>query len=171
MFGGLHLDELVTIDRGQRLPTSVTHIARDVLDPDLDEPAVIADIRRRASGIKSVLLNQQIISGIGNIYADEALWLSKLNYLMPASRLSRAQVAGLLSNVRAVMEAALKAGGTSFDDLYVGVNGESGWFDLSLNAYGQEGLPCPRCGRPIVRESWANRSSHRCPRCQPKPRA
>ncbi|MEN9710453.1 MAG: bifunctional DNA-formamidopyrimidine glycosylase/DNA-(apurinic or apyrimidinic site) lyase, partial [Actinomycetota bacterium] len=171
MFGGLHLDELVTIDRGQRLPTSVTHIARDVLDPDLDEPAVIADIRRRASGIKSVLLNQQIISGIGNIYADEALWLSKLNYLMPAGRLSRAQVAGLLSNVRAVMESALKAGGTSFDDLYVGVNGESGWFDLSLNAYGQEGLPCPRCGRPIVRESWANRSSHRCPRCQPKPRA
>jgi formamidopyrimidine-DNA glycosylase len=170
MFGGLHVDELVPVDHDQRVPESVVHIARDVLDPLLDESALIADIRRRNSPIKNVMLNQQIVSGIGNIYADEALWLSKLHYLTPASRLKPATVAQLLANVRQVMTAALAAGGTSFDDLYVGVNGESGWFDLSLNAYGQEGLPCPRCGRPIVRESWANRSSHRCPRCQPKPR-
>lgn len=170
MFGGLRIDELVEVDLGQRVPSSVTHIARDVLDPELDEAIVIADIRKRTAGIKQVLLNQAIVSGIGNIYADEALWRSRIHYLTPAHRLTRARVAQLLDDVREVMGAALMAGGTSFDDLYVGVNGESGWFDLSLNAYGQEGLPCARCGRPIARESWSNRSSYRCPRCQPRPR-
>lgn len=170
MFGGIHVDELVPDDGGGRIPSSVTHIARDILDPELNDRALIADIRRRGSAIKQVLLNQQVVSGVGNIYADEALWMSKVHYLTPARRLTAPKVADLLASVRSVMTAALAAGGTSFDDLYVGVNGESGWFDLSLNAYGQEGLPCPRCGRPIVRESWSNRSSHRCPRCQPRPR-
>lgn len=170
MFGGLRIDDLVDVNRGQRLPASITHIARDVLDPDLDETSVIADIRKRSAGIKQVLLNQEVVSGIGNIYADESLWRSRIHYLTPALRLSKQRVAQLLAEVRNVMRAALEAGGTSFDDLYVGVNGESGWFDLSLNAYGQEGLPCARCGRPIVRENWSNRSSYRCPRCQPRPR-
>ena len=170
MFGGMRIDDLVQVEWGQRVPASITHIAQDVLDPDLDEASVISPTRKRTAGIKQVLLNQEVVSGIGNIYADEALWRSRIHYLTPAHRLSRQRITQLLADVRDVMQAALQAGGTSFDDLYVGVNGESGWFDLSLNAYGQEGLPCARCGRPIVRENWSNRSSYRCPRCQPRPR-
>ncbi len=171
MFGGAHVDELAEVDHGQRVPSSILHIARDALDPLLDLEGVVADIRRRSAGIKQLLLNQSVVSGIGNIYADEALWAAKVHYMTPGNRLSRAKVRELLGAVQAVMRAAVAAGGTSFDDLYVGVNGESGWFDVSLHAYGQEGEPCGRCGRPIVRESWANRSSFRCPRCQPRPRA
>ncbi|MEY2634545.1 MAG: hypothetical protein RIS75_485 [Actinomycetota bacterium] len=171
MFGGMHIDDLVAIDHDQHVPYSVTHIARDALDPLLDIKAVVASIRRRTAGIKSVLLNQNIMSGVGNIYADEALWRSKLHYATPSNRLSAARVHELITHTQEIMRAAVEAGGTSFDDLYVNVNGESGWFDLTLAAYGQEGQPCPRCGRQIVREAWSNRSSHRCPRCQPKPRA
>lgn len=171
MFGGAHVDRLVSIDHGQRIPQSVLHIARDALDPLLDVDALVDNIRKRTAGIKQLMLNQGIVSGIGNIYADEALWAARVHYLTPGRRLSRAKILELLAAVQAVMRSAVAAGGTSFDDLYVGVNGESGWFDVSLNAYGQEGEPCPRCGRPIVRESWANRSSFRCPRCQPRPRS
>lgn len=170
MFGGAHVDHLKDVEAGQRVPQSVLHIARDALDPLLDVDSLVANIRRRSAGIKQLLLNQEIVSGIGNIYADEALWASRVHYLTPGNRLSRQKVQELLTAVQSVMRAAVTAGGTSFDDLYVGVNGESGWFDVSLNAYGQEGEPCPRCGRAIVRESWANRSSFRCPRCQPRPR-
>lgn len=170
MFGGMHVDELVAGDAGDRLPRSVTHIARDVLDPLFDEKSVITALRRRSAGIKSLLLNQNLLSGIGNIYADEALWRSKIHYGTPGSALSASKLSQLLHHVQEVMIAALAAGGTTFDDLYVGVNGESGWFDLSLEAYGQEGMPCSRCGAAIVREAWSNRSSHRCPRCQRAPR-
>ncbi|MEY4151569.1 MAG: bifunctional DNA-formamidopyrimidine glycosylase/DNA-(apurinic or apyrimidinic site) lyase, partial [Actinomycetota bacterium] len=72
--------------------------------------------------------------------------------------------------VRAVMGQALDAGGTSFDDLYINVNGESGYFDVELSVYGQEGEPCPRCGTEIKRIAFANRSSHFCPQCQIRPR-
>ena len=171
MFGGMHIDELKATDHGQLIPQSVSHISRDLLDPLLDRAQVIANIRRRTAGIKQLILNQQVVSGIGNIYADEALWRAKIHYATPGNRLSTAKVADLLDHAHSVMTAAVKVGGTSFDDLYVNVNGESGWFELSLNAYGQEGQPCTRCGRPIVRESWSNRSSFRCPRCQPRPRA
>jgi formamidopyrimidine-DNA glycosylase len=170
MFGGLHIDQLITVDHEPRVPQSVAHIARDALDPLLDVDAVVASIRRRTAGIKSLLLNQEIMSGIGNIYADEALWRSKLHYATPGLRLGAARLRQLVAHSQEIMRAATEAGGTSFDDLYVNVNGESGWFDVTLAAYGQEGLPCPRCGRPIVREAWSNRSSHRCPRCQPRPR-
>lgn len=169
MFGGAHIDELVEVD-GDRVPSSVAHIARDALDPVLDLKSVIANYRRRSAPIKSLLLNQEIMSGVGNIYADEALWLSQIHYLSPGNSLSVDKCQVLISNVQKVMKKAVKAGGTSFDDLYVNVNGESGWFDIALNAYGQEGEPCPRCSRPIVRESWSNRSSFRCPTCQPRPR-
>ena len=166
MFGGLWLSP-----GGGDLPVEVAHIARDLFDPALDLPALVSDIRRRRSGIKRVLLNQQVVSGIGNIYADEALWRARLHYEAPAERLSRARVGELLEAAREVMADALAAGGTSFDALYVNVNGSSGYFGRSLAAYGREDLPGPRCGRPLVREPFMNRSSFRCPGCQRPPRS
>lgn len=169
-FGGLHLDELVLDGRGGHVPGSISHIARDPLDPAFDEPAFTRALRRRDSGIKRCLLDQSLVSGIGNIYADEALWRSRLHYDRPARLMTAAQVADLLRHARDVMAAALDEGGTSFDSLYVNVNGESGWFDRSLDAYGREAEPCRRCGRLIVREAFMNRSSYRCPGCQRRPR-
>lgn len=165
-FGGLALDALVEDDSGGRIPTSVAHIARDPLDPLFDDDAFARSVRRRSSEIKRVLLDQTVASGIGNIYADEALWRSRLHGGRPADRLSRPVVLALLGHVRDVMNEALEQGGTSFDALYVNVNGESGYFDRSLSAYGQEGLPCPRCGTPIRRIAFMNRSSYFCPVCQ-----
>jgi formamidopyrimidine-DNA glycosylase len=126
-------------------------------------------IRSKDTEIKRVLLDQSVISGIGNIYADEALWRAKVNGRKPASKLSRKEVMGLIDHAREVMKEALAQGGTSFDSLYVNVNGESGYFERSLDAYGREGEPCRRCGAPIKREAFMNRSSYRCPRCQRSP--
>lgn len=164
MFGGLWLSP-----GGADTPVEVEHIARDLFDPELDLAVLVDDIRRRRSGIKRVLLNQTVVSGIGNIYADESLWRSRLHYDTPADRLSRPKVRELLAAAREVMAEALAAGGTSFDALYVNVNGSSGYFGRSLSVYGREDLPCPRCGRPIVREPFMNRSSYRCPGCQRRP--
>jgi formamidopyrimidine-DNA glycosylase len=165
MFGGL----LVSTG-GAELPTEIAHIARDPLDPAFDDAAFVAKVRRRASGIKRQLLDQSLVSGVGNIYADEALWRAQIHGDRPGTRLTRPQVTGLLGHARDVMTAALGEGGTSFDALYVNVNGESGYFDRSLHAYGREGEPCDRCGAPIRRISFMNRSSYFCPRCQPAPR-
>jgi formamidopyrimidine-DNA glycosylase len=165
MFGGLWLSP-----GGAELPQEVAHIARDLFDPLLEVEALVADIRRRRSGIKRVLLNQAIVSGIGNIYADESLWHAKLHYETPADRLSRPRVRELLAAAHAVMADALAAGGTSFDALYVNVNGSSGYFGRSLAVYGREDQPCLRCGTPIVREAFMNRSSYLCPSCQKRPR-
>ena len=165
MFGGMWLSP-----GGAELPAEIGHIARDLFDPALDRDALVADIRSRRSGIKRVLLNQTVVSGIGNIYADEALWRVRLHYDTPAGRLTRPRVRELLDAATEVMASALTQGGTSFDALYVNVNGSSGYFERSLNVYGREDLPCPRCGRPIVREAFMNRSSYRCARCQPRPR-
>jgi formamidopyrimidine-DNA glycosylase len=165
MFGGLWLSP-----GGAELPAEISHIARDLFDPELDIDALVADVRRRQSGIKRVLLNQSVVSGIGNIYADEALWQARLHYETPAGRLGPSRARELLGAATEVMAAALAQGGTSFDALYVNVNGSSGYFERSLNVYGREDLPCQRCGRPIVREAFMNRSSYRCPRCQPRPR-
>ncbi len=165
MFGGL----LLARD-GAELPQEIAHIARDPIDPQFDDEALAAALRRRRTGVKRALLDQTLISGVGNIYADEALWAARLHYARPTETLRRAEVVRLLAEVRAVMGRALAEGGTSFDALYVNVNGESGYFDRSLAAYGQEGLPCPRCGTPIRRHAFMNRSSYTCPRCQPRPR-
>lgn len=173
MFGGLHVDELVAVTDGpphERIPSSITHIARDLLDPVLDRDDVIARLRRRRTELKRALLDQGLVSGIGNIYADEALWRARLHWATPTLGLARQRAALVLDAAAAVMTEALAEGGTSFDEQYVNVNGASGYFDRSLAAYGQEGQPCPRCGRPIVREAFTNRSSYRCPRCQPRPR-
>lgn len=164
-FGGLSVEDLV-----DGLPAPVAHIARDPMDPDFDVNAVIAGIQRRRTGIKRALLDQQLVSGIGNIYADEALWRARLHWGQPTATLTRPRSRTVLTAATEVMAEALAAGGTSFDALYVNINGASGYFDRSLAVYGQEGRPCPRCGTPIQRESFMNRSSYTCPRCQPRPR-
>ncbi len=169
-FGGLDLDELVPDDADGRVPATVAHIARDPLDPLFDAAAFVRRLRARRTGLKRALLDQTLVSGIGNIYADESLWRARLHGAQPTDELAPARVRELLGHVRDVMAEALGQGGTSFDALYVNVNGESGYFDVSLAAYGQADRPCPRCGRPIVREPFMNRSSFRCPRCQRTPR-
>ncbi|HTY29237.1 MAG TPA: DNA-formamidopyrimidine glycosylase [Mycobacterium sp.] len=168
-FGGWQLADLVTVD-GSRVPVPVAHIARDPLDPLFDREAVVTVLRRKHSEIKRQLLDQTVVSGIGNIYADEALWRAKINGVRLAEKLTRRQLGELLDAAAEVMREALGQGGTSFDSLYVNVNGQSGYFDRSLNVYGQEDRSCRRCGAVIRREKFMNRSSFYCPRCQPRPR-
>ena len=165
MFGGLSVSQ-----GGAELPPEIAHIARDPLDPEFDDAEFVRKVRRRSSGVKRQLLDQNLISGVGNIYADEALWRAQLHGDRPGERLTATQVRELLRHAREVMIAALGEGGTSFDALYVNVNGESGYFDRALHAYGREGEPCERCGTPIRRVAFMNRSSYFCPVCQPAPR-
>ncbi|RVW11193.1 bifunctional DNA-formamidopyrimidine glycosylase/DNA-(apurinic or apyrimidinic site) lyase [Prescottella agglutinans] len=168
-FGGWALADLVTVD-GTVVPDSVAHIARDPLDPRFDPDAVVKVLRGKQTEIKRALLDQTVVSGVGNIYADEALWRAEIHGNRPTDKLSGPRLHRLLVAVEAVMQEALAQGGTSFDALYVNVNGQSGYFDRSLAAYGQEDLPCQRCGAPIRREKFMNRSSYSCPKCQPRPR-
>jgi len=169
-FGGWMLSDLVTVD-GTELPAPVAHLARDPLDPKFNRDGVVMVLRRKHSEIKRQLLDQTVVSGIGNIYADEALWRAKVNGARQASSLTRAKLGELLDAAADVMVDALGHGGTSFDSLYVNVNGESGYFDRSLDAYGREGEPCRRCGAVMRREKFMNRSSYYCPKCQPRPGA
>lgn len=168
IFGSMAIDELVpTFDvAGQVVPSQVAHIARDPLDPHFDDRAFFERLARRNTGVKRALLDQTLISGIGNIYADEALWVARIHFDQPTNTLPRPRAKTLLAEVRIVLGKALAEGGTSFDAQYVNVNGASGYFSHSLNAYGQQGNPCPRCGRPIVREQFMNRGSHFCAWCQ-----
>jgi formamidopyrimidine-DNA glycosylase len=168
-FGGLSVEPLVDQPDGG-VPAVIAHIARDPLDPEFDLAAFTAALRRRRTGIKRALLDQSLVSGIGNIYADEALWRAKLHWARPTETLTAPAVATLIQGVRDVMGEALSAGGTSFDSLYVDVNGESGYFERSLDVYGRRDEPCRRCGTPIRRDPFMNRSSFTCPRCQPRPR-
>ncbi|MEU5159263.1 bifunctional DNA-formamidopyrimidine glycosylase/DNA-(apurinic or apyrimidinic site) lyase [Streptomyces sp. NPDC020875] len=165
-FGGLSVHE----NTPDGLPSAIAHIARDPLDPAFDDEAFLVALRLRRTTVKRALLDQTLISGVGNIYADEALWRARVHYDRLTSGLNRPRAAELLGHVRDVMTAALAEGGTSFDSLYVNVNGESGYFDRSLDAYGREDEPCRRCGTPIRRRPWMNRSSYYCPRCQRPPR-
>jgi formamidopyrimidine-DNA glycosylase len=169
-FGGLSLHPTVP-GAPDGLPLTLAHIARDPLDPEFDEDAFHVALRRKRTTIKRALLDQSLISGVGNIYADEALWRTRLHYERPTATLTRPRTAELVTHIREVMTDALAAGGTSFDSLYVNVNGQSGYFDRSLDAYGREDQPCRRCGTPIRRRPWMNRSSYFCPRCQPVPRS
>ncbi len=169
-FGGLALEPLTPDGAGGAVPASVAHIARDPLDPGFDDADWVRRLRRKHTGLKRALLDQTLASGIGNIYADEALWRARLHGALPTDEIAPVRARELLGHARDVMSEALAQGGTSFDDLYVNVNGESGYFDRSLSAYGQADRPCPRCGLPIVREAFMNRSSYRCPRCQRTPR-
>ncbi|MGQ0631713.1 MAG: bifunctional DNA-formamidopyrimidine glycosylase/DNA-(apurinic or apyrimidinic site) lyase [Sporichthyaceae bacterium] len=169
-FGGVCLEPMRTCPDGAQVPRAVAHIARDPLDPRFDPDAFAAALRRKRTGIKRALLDQTLVSGIGNIYADEALWRAKLHFARPTETLRRAEIDAILGAAVEVMTAALAQGGTSFDSLYVNVNGQSGYFDRSLQAYGRAGQGCRRCGSEIRREAFMNRSSYSCPRCQPRPR-
>jgi formamidopyrimidine-DNA glycosylase len=155
---------------GARLPAPITHIAPDPLEPEFDDERFIARLRTRQTGIKRALLDQSLISGVGNIYADESLWRAQLHWARGTDALRRGEVVRLLAAVRTVFGEAIGAGGTSFDRLYVNVNGQSGYFDRSLAVYGRADEPCPRCGTPVIREKFMNRSSYSCPRCQRRPR-
>lgn len=168
-FGGWQLADLVSVD-GSTVPGPVAHIARDPLDPRFDRDAVVTVLRRKHSEIKRQLLDQTVVSGIGNIYADEALWRAGVNGARIAEKLTRRQLGDVLDAAAEVMREALGQGGTSFDSLYVNVNGQSGYFDRSLNVYGRESHNCRRCGAVIRRDKFMNRSSFSCPRCQPRPR-
>ena len=168
-FGGWLLADLVTVD-GTDVPVPVAHLARDPLDPRFDADDVVTVLRRKDSEVKRQLRDQPVVSGIGNIYADEALWRARVNGARIASSLTRRRLADVLAGAADVMRDALEQGGTSFDSLYVNVNGESGYFDRSLDVYGREGRACRRCGSVIRREKFMNRSSFYCPTCQPRPR-
>lgn len=184
LFGGLQLDVLTPTSDGLvggyspesdsdsswqlQIPSCASHIARDPLDPHFDLGAVISKLRKKKTGIKRALLDQNLVSGIGNIYADESLWRAKLHYDKSADSISVAKLRELFGHVSEILTAAVLVGGTSFDEQYKNVNGQSGYFEISLNAYGRTGTPCARCGTLIKREEWANRGSHFCPRCQRK---
>jgi len=165
IFGGMSFSE-----DGAELPPEIAHIARDPLDPLFDPTEFATRIRRRQTGVKRAILDQTLVSGVGNIYADESLWRVPLHYARNTRHLRTREIEALLRHVGEVMLEALAQGGTSFDALYVNVNGNSGYFDRSLQAYGQEGRPCGRCGTPIRRDAFMNRSSFWCPTCQPRPR-
>ena len=165
-FGWVMTADLVPDDAGGHLPNIVSHVSRDLLDPAFDEEACITRLRTKNIEVKRALLDQALVSGIGNIYADEALWRAKLGGRRLTGALSAAKIHELLEHAKSVMTSALDQGGTSFDALYVNVNGESGYFDRQLSAYGQEGEPCGHCGGLIRREKFMNRSSFFCPRCQ-----
>ena len=162
-FGWLSIEETTN-----NIPTSALHIAPDPFDPSFDIDATMNNYLRRTIKIKTALLNQEIMSGVGNIYADETLWRAKIHPETLTSDLTKKKIATIIETATTVMQEAISQGGTSFDDLYINVNGESGFFEQSLNAYGQEGEPCPRCGTPIKRISFGQRSSHFCPKCQKK---
>lgn len=164
-FGSLAVDDLM-LDGADLIPSQVQHIARDPLDAGFDDAAFVVKVRRRASAIKRILLDQTLVSGIGNIYADESLWAARIHPETQGVALSAQAVRRLLTEVRLVLEKALAEGGTSFDAQYVNVNGQAGYFAHSLNAYGRGGERCSRCGGEIRREAFMNRSSHYCPRCQ-----
>jgi len=166
MFGGLSISP-----GGAELPAEIAHIAPDPLEPRFDGEEFVAAVRRRRTGIKRALLDQTLVSGVGNIYADEALWRTKLHGERRTDTLTRPVVRRLLGHVQDVLTEAIRDGGTSFDALYVNVNGESGYFETSLAAYGRADEPCHRCGTLIRREPFANRSSFSCPKCQPRPLA
>ncbi|MGN6444574.1 bifunctional DNA-formamidopyrimidine glycosylase/DNA-(apurinic or apyrimidinic site) lyase [Amnibacterium sp.] len=178
IFGSLSLDPLEPTPDGQPgghgdpaplVPLHVAHIARDPLDPAFDDDGFVARLRGRRTELKRALLDQTLVSGVGNIYADESLWAARLHPARSTAGLPVRAARRLLAEVRSVLERALVDGGTSFDAQYVNVNGASGYFSQRLNAYGREGKPCPRCGRPIVREAFMNRSSHLCRHCQRLP--
>ncbi len=169
-FGGLLVGDMDRAEDGREVPSAVRHIAADPLEPVFDPTAFSRRLRARRSGVKRALLDQTLISGVGNIYADEALWRARLHFERRTDTMRAPVVGTLLDAVRDVLGEAVTAGGTSFDALYVNVNGESGWFSRHLDAYGRDGQPCSRCGATIRRERFMNRSSYTCPRCQRRPR-
>jgi formamidopyrimidine-DNA glycosylase len=162
-FGWLRVDQLI-----DGVPSCASHIAKDPFDPTFNIIESVAKFKAKKTQIKKAILDQEVLSGVGNIYADESLWRSKIHPEARTEKLKPSQIETLIANATSVMSQALEQGGTSFDDLYINVNGESGYFERSLAVYGREGEPCPRCGSQIRRIAFSNRSSHFCPKCQPR---
>ncbi|MTA82415.1 MAG: bifunctional DNA-formamidopyrimidine glycosylase/DNA-(apurinic or apyrimidinic site) lyase, partial [Actinobacteria bacterium] len=167
IFGSMAVDHVLE-QHGSLVPSQVAHIALDPLDARFDDDLFVTRLRAKHTGLKRALLDQTLVSGVGNIYADEALWASRLHYDRATDSVTTDEARTILDEVRAVLLKALAEGGTSFDAQYVNVNGQAGYFAHSLNAYGRQGEACVRCGTPIVRESFMNRGSHFCPVCQPR---
>jgi formamidopyrimidine-DNA glycosylase len=119
----------------------------------------------RKTPIKSALLNQKLLSGVGNIYADEALFRAGVRPRRRAASLTRDELRRLHSSLQRVLKEAIRLGGSSVSD-YVDANGDEGFFQLKHRVYGREGKPCLVCRTPIKRVVIAGRSSHYCPRCQ-----
>lgn len=174
-FGSLAIDPLIPITTGKHagwgdscglLPAQAAHIARDLLDTEFNSFQVAKILQKKPQALKKLLLEQQLLSGIGNIYADEALWQARVHPEQPAASMSVRRIESVLAAAADVMERALEAGGTSFDELYVNTQGEAGYFARLLHAYGRQGLACDRCAHTIARISVAGRSSHFCPKCQ-----
>ena len=170
-FGGMALSDLVPTCR-QGIPGRITHIAPDPFEPGYDRAAVVARMRHAAIARSNGRCSTR---GWSRAWATSTPTRRsggpRCTASVAAASLTRPALGRILDHARDVMLEALGQGGTSFDALYVNVNGaSSGYFDRSLHAYGQEGRPCRRCGTPIRRESFMNRSSFSCPRCQPRPR-
>src|SRR5699024_8455835 len=175
--GGLYLDTLIPTQdhRDELIPNTIPHIRPDPLDNHFNRKYICRNLRARYPNLRRALLDQSLSSGIGNIYADEALFRAKLHFGRPTETLTRKEVTRVYQAAEEVMRLALAQGGTSFDALYVNVNGESGYFARSLNVYGRQGQPCLRCQKSgieiqITRTKFMNRSAYFCPRCQPVPR-
>ena len=178
-FGHLLPEDLVDTDDGlpgglgteaSLVPKAVAHIGRDLLDPAVDLRRIAKRVKAKDTEVKRALLDQTVASGVGNIYADEALFAAQVNGKRATGAMSERKIAEVYEAARDVMERAVAVGGTSFDELYVGVDGSSGYFERSLNVYGRQGTPCPRCGTILTKEPFMGRSSHYCPRCQSRTR-
>jgi formamidopyrimidine-DNA glycosylase len=132
---------------------------------EASEEQFLALFKRRKTPIKSALLNQKLLRGVGNIYADESLFRAAIAPRRRAATLTRAELRRLRLSVREVLSEAIAAGGSSISD-YVDADGEAGWFQLRHRVYGREGEPCLVCGAAIRRIVLAGRSSHYCSQCQ-----
>lgn len=160
-FGGVWCRGRSDDSNGNGLP----HLGPDALAIRVP---VLRQVLSRRRQVKAILMDQRMISGLGNIYCDEALHKAAIHPLTPADSLSSKQINRLACSIRSTLKAAIKAGGSSLRD-YRNANGEPGWFQVSHRVYGREGEACRNCGAEIIRRLIAGRSTHFCPACQKEP--
>jgi len=159
---------VVSAGRYDGLPT-LAALGPEPLDDGFTDEVFLAALRRSRMAIKTYLLSQRPVAGVGNIYADEALWRARVHPETPAAALSPRRARELRSAIRAVLAASIQAQGTTLND-YRTVNGEVGAYLDQLDAYGHAEDPCPRCGTSLRRSVVGQRGTVHCPRCQPRPR-
>jgi formamidopyrimidine-DNA glycosylase len=147
-------------------PAALAHVGPDMLAVRFRSWQ--SRVAGRRAPIKAVLLNQGVAAGLGNIYADEALFRARIHPAAPCAALTRQELARLLAAAKSVLRLAIRHGGTTFMN-FVDFDGRPGNFRRRLRVYGRTGEPCPRCAEPIARLVIAGRSSHFCPRCQTSP--
>jgi formamidopyrimidine-DNA glycosylase len=162
---------VLVVPRGdyRTLPT-LAAMGPEPLGPDFEPAGFARALRRSRIAIKTLLLSQRAVAGVGNIYADEALWRARLHPSTPARDVTGAQARRLHEAVREVLAAAIALQGTTLSD-YRTVNGAVGSYRDRLDAYGHDGDPCPRCGTPMTRLVLGQRGTHLCPSCQRRPRS